>query len=147
MRMIGPKAVSLAGRRSCEKSFTAEAEITSHIVLLRQLLWYSNWLINELWKCRRHPLFSVPAKQCVRVCAFVCALIHTDWLEVSGAVWTADLFTRISGYLLRRAQAVNPTVAMKTSLREALENCIINFHVNTTGTASLMRWQNSSGEV
>lgn len=46
----------------------------------------------------------------VYVCLFVCVLICADWIKVSGAVKTTDLFTRISGYLLRQAQEMIPTV-------------------------------------
>lgn len=61
------------------------------------------------------------ACQCASV--FVWAFIIADWIKVSGAVKTTDLFIRISGYLLRQAQAMIPTVALKTILREALKNC------------------------
>lgn len=70
-------------------------------------------------------------------------LIHTDWIEVSAAFWTTDLFTRIPGYLLRRTQAVNPTLATKASLGEALENCN-QFPCQHNKDSSFMRWQNWS---
>lgn len=54
---------------------------------------------------------------------FVCVLIYADWIKVSGAVKTTDLFARVSGYLLRQAQATIPAAALKASLWELLKTC------------------------
>ena len=62
-------------------------------------------------------IFLLPADM------FVYVLIDADWIKVSGAVWTTDLFTNIYGYLIRQAQAMNPAVVMKTSMKGALESC------------------------
>lgn len=60
-----------------------------------------------------YPLCYVSsASQGVRVLVylFVCVLVCADWIAVSGAAKTTDLFTRVSGYLLRRAQETIPAV-------------------------------------
>lgn len=47
------------------------------------------------------------------VCVWDCVFIVADWIKVSGAVKATDLFILIPGYLLRQAQATNPSEALR----------------------------------